>query len=172
VVAPVFFSRAVDEVVQSERNHVVGTNDEPHPVSGLFCAERPALMQLQFIPDLKEITKIIIITDEDDAISPGMLCREFMASHNCIPWEVPIILGQSVCRKYGLTGSGKVCCDVNGCCETTENNTLRDANAELFATCSGGQKESKYKDYSTPHNFLGVRTTLQDMFRIQSFMQE
>ncbi len=37
-------------------------------------------------------------------------------------------------------------------------------NVELFATCSGGQKESKHKDYSTPHNFLRVRTKLQDLF--------
>ncbi len=69
-----------------------------------------------------------------------------------------------VCRKCGLTVSGKVCSDVDKCSDTTKNNTLRGANAELFATCSGGQKESKHKDYSTPHGFLGVRTTLQDLF--------
>ena len=164
VEALVFFPRAVDGFVQSERYHVVGTNNEPHSVGGWICAEGAALMQLRFIPDLKEITKIVIVTDEVDAISPGMLCRKFMASHNCIPWEVPIVLGRSVCRKCGLTVSGKVCCDLDGCFDTTKNNTLRNANAELFATCSGGQKESKYKDYSTPHSFLGVRTTLQDLF--------
>jgi len=164
VVALVFFSRVVDRVVKSERYHVVGTNDEPHSVGGSICAERAALMQLRFIPDLKEITKIVIVTDEVDAISPGMLCREFMASHNCIPWEVPIVLGRSVCRECGLTVSGKVCSDVDGCFDTTKNNTLCDANAELFATCSGGHKESKHKDYSTPHDFLGVRTTLRDLF--------
>jgi hypothetical protein len=164
VVALVFFSRMVDGVVQSERYHVVGTNDEPHSVGGSICAERAALMQLRFIPDLKEITKIVIVTDEVDAISPGMLCREFMASHNCIPWEVPIVLGRSVCRKCGLTVGGKVCSDVDGCFDTTKNNTLCDANAELFSMCSEGHKENKHKDYSTPHDFLGVRTTLRDLF--------
>ena len=166
-----FFSWAVDGFVQSERYHVVGTNNEPHSVGGLICAERAALMQLRFIPDLREITKIIIVTDEVDAISPGMLCRKFMASHNCIPWEVPIVLGRLVCRKCGLTVSGKVCSDVDGCSDTTKNNTLRDANAELFAACSGGQKESKHKDYSTPHDFLGVRTTLQDLFPYPSLYE-
>ena len=170
VVALVFFSQAVDEFVQSKRYHLIGTNNEPHSVGGLICTERAALMQPRFIPDLREITKIIIITDKVDAISPGMLCRKFMASHNCIPWEVPIVLGRLVCRKCGLTVSGKVCSDVDGYSDTTKNNTLRDANAELFAMCSGGQKESKHKDYSTPHNFLGVRTTLRD--RIHRFTQE
>jgi hypothetical protein len=164
VVALVFFSRAVDGFVQSERYTVVGTNDKPHSVGGLICAEHAALMQLRFIPDLREITKIIIVTDEVDAISPGMLCRKFMASHNCIPLEVQIVLGRLVCRKCGLTVSGKVCSNVGGCSDTLKNNTLRDANAKLFPTCSGGQKESKHKDYSTPHNFLRVRTTLQDLF--------
>ena len=165
-----FFSRAVDGVVQSERYHIVRTKGEPHSIGGSICAERAALMQLQFIPDLKEIMKIVIVTDEVDAISPGMLCRKFMASHNCIPWEVPIVLGRSVCRKCGLTVSGKVCSNVDRCSDTTKNNTLCNANAELFATCSGGQKESKHKDYSTPHDFLGVRTTLRD--RIHRFTQE
>jgi hypothetical protein len=93
VVALVFFSRLVDGVVQSKRFHVLGTNDEPHSVRGLIYTKCTALMQLQFIPDLKEITKIVIITDEVHAISPGMLRRKLMASHNCIPWEVPIVLG-------------------------------------------------------------------------------
>ncbi len=80
-----FFSRAVDGFVQSERYHIVRTNDEPHSVGGLICAERAALMQLRLTPDLREITKIIIVTDEVNAISPGMLCCEFMTRHNCIP---------------------------------------------------------------------------------------
>jgi hypothetical protein len=164
VVALVFFSRVVDGIIQSERYHVVGTNDEPNSIGGSICAERAALMQLRFIPDLKEITKVVIVTDEVDAISPGVLCREFMASHNCIPWDVRIVLGRSVCSKCGLTVSGRACSDVNGCFDTTKNITLRDVNAQLFVTCSRGHEESKHKDYSTPHDFLGVRVTLRDLF--------
>jgi hypothetical protein len=164
VVAIVFFSRVGDGILQSERYYVVGTNDEPHSIGGSICAERAALMQLRFIPDIKEITKVVIVTDEVDAISPGMLCREFMASHSCISWDAPIILGRSVCRKCGFTVSGKICSDVDGCFSTTKSSTLRDANAELFATCTSGHEESKHKDYSTPHDFFGVRVTLRDLF--------
>ncbi|KAL3816962.1 hypothetical protein ACHAXA_011750 [Cyclostephanos tholiformis] len=164
VVAIVFFSRVADGILLNERYYVVGTNDEPHSIGGAICAERAAFMQLRFIPDISEITKVVIVTDEVDAISPGMLCREFMASQNCISWDAPIILGRSVCRKCGFTVSGKICSDVDGCFDTTKSITLRDANAELFATCTKGHEESKYKYYSTPHDFIGVRVTLRDLF--------
>jgi len=51
-------------------------------------------MQIRFIPDIETVTKLVIVTDEVDAISPGLLCREFMASHGKIPWDVPIVLGR------------------------------------------------------------------------------
>ena len=164
VVAVVFFSRVVDGKRRDERYHVVGTNDEPHSLAGSICAERAALMQLRFIPDLEEITKVVIVTDHVDAISPGMLCREFMASHNKIPWNVPIVLGRSVCRKCGFTVSGKVCSDFNGCFNEADNDVLRDANSNMFATCSKGHEESKNKQYDTPHDFVGTVTTLRDLF--------
>jgi len=164
VVAVVFFSRVVDGVRRDERYHVVGTNDEPHSIGGSICAERAALMQLRFIPDLEEITKVVIVTDHVDAISPGMLCREFMASHNRIPWDCPIVLGRSVCRKCGFTVSGKVCSDFNGCFDEEENDILRDVNSNIFATCSKGHEESKNPQYDTPHDFVGTVTTLKDLF--------
>ena len=46
VVEFVFFSWAVDGVVQSKCYHVVGTNDEPHSIGGSICAEGAALIQL------------------------------------------------------------------------------------------------------------------------------
>lgn len=161
VVAVVYFSRILDGIRRdNERHHVVGTNDEPHSIAGSICAERAALMQLRFIPDLDEITKIVIVTDSVDAISPGMLCREFMASHDRIPWGVPIVLGRSVCRKCGFTVSGKECGDANGCFDSLENDcTMRDVNSNLFAHCS-----TEENDCSSPHDFLGCKVTLRDLF--------
>jgi cytidine deaminase len=75
--------------------YVVGTNDEPGAfIGGSICAERAALVQLRFLPNVK-VSKIVIVTDHEDPISPGMLCREFMAGHSAVPWDVPIVLAGS-----------------------------------------------------------------------------
>jgi cytidine deaminase len=152
VVAVVFFSRSQRE----ERFHVVGTNDEPHSVSGSICAERAALMQLRFVLDLEEITKIIITTDDVDPISPGMLCREFMSSFKHMSDSTPIILGRSVCRKCGLNLSGKACGD-NG--EFVPEN-LKAVHEKIFEEC-GTKKGSKYP---SPHDFVGSNTSLRELF--------
>ncbi|KAL7496859.1 hypothetical protein ACHAWT_005649 [Skeletonema menzelii] len=162
VVAVVFFSLVVNGVRRSERYHVVGTNDEPHSIAGSICAERAALMQLRFMPNLESITKIVIVTDDADAVSPGMLCREFMASHDCIPWDVPIILGRSVCKKCGFSITGNVCGDSMSCFSDTED--FQETQSNIFATCSVGHEESKYQQYTTPHDFLGTATTLRELF--------
>jgi cytidine deaminase len=74
------------------RQYVVGTNDEPGGfIGGSICAERAALVQLRFLPNAK-VTKIVIVTDHEKPISPGMLCREFMAGHSSVPWDVPMLL--------------------------------------------------------------------------------
>ena len=96
VVAVVFFAQVVDRIRRIEQYHAVCTNGELHSIAGLICAERAALMQLKFTPDLECITKIIIVTDAANAISRGMLCWELKASHSRIPWEVHIVLGRSV----------------------------------------------------------------------------
>ena len=167
VVALVFFSRILDGIIQSERNYVVGTNDEPHSISGSICAERAALMQLRFVPDLHEITKVVIVTDEVETISPGMLCREFMASHNRIPWVVPIILGRSVCKITGYDISGKACGDdIDRCFDRTKNDTLRNVDEEIWADVGNN------KDYFTPRDFFGVQVTLKDLFPHPSLFQD
>lgn len=85
------------------RHHVVGTNDEPCNISGSICAERAALIQLRFIPNIKEITKIVISTDAPYPLYPGMLCREFMSSHDNInPKTMPIVMVGSVCKVCNL----------------------------------------------------------------------
>ena len=49
-------------------------------MGGATCAERAAMVQLRFAPPHK-LTKLVIATDSLDAISPGILCREFLAGH-------------------------------------------------------------------------------------------
>eukprot|EP00562_Extubocellulus_spinifer_P023064 CAMPEP_0178628630 /NCGR_PEP_ID=MMETSP0698-20121128/9524_1 /TAXON_ID=265572 /ORGANISM="Extubocellulus spinifer, Strain CCMP396" /LENGTH=187 /DNA_ID=CAMNT_0020267893 /DNA_START=149 /DNA_END=709 /DNA_ORIENTATION=+ len=68
----------------NKRRYVVGTNDEPCTISGSICAERAALLQLRFLPNVTQITKVVIVTDSPQPISPGMLCREYMSSHDKI----------------------------------------------------------------------------------------
>lgn len=87
------------------RQYVVGTNDEPGGfIGGSLCAERAALVQLRFLPHV-QVSKIVIVTDHEMMpISPGMLCREFMAGHAAVPWDVPIVLAGS-----GRCGDGWTC---------------------------------------------------------------
>ena len=76
---------------------VVGTNDEPCHIGGSICAERAAMVQFRLIP-YRQITHIVIVSDAPSEITPGCLCREFMASNPKIPWDVPIILSGSQCK--------------------------------------------------------------------------
>ena len=153
VVAVVFFSRSQRE----ERFHVVGSNDETNSISGAICAERAALMQLRFVLDLEKVTKVIIVTDDVDHISPGMLCREFMASFKQMSYSTPIILGQAVCKKCGLNLSGKTHGSAN--CYFDPDN-LASVNGKIFDEC-GTKKGAKYP---SPHDFVGSITSLQDLF--------
>lgn len=74
-----------------KRSFVVGTNDEPGYMGGAICAERAAMVQLRFLRTFT-ITRIVISTDSVDPISPGMLCREFLAGHGKnVSWDVPVL---------------------------------------------------------------------------------
>ena len=157
VVAVVFFSRSQGAVRRQERFHVVGSNDEPNTVSGSICAERAALMQLRFVLDLEEVTKVIIVTDDVDPISPGMLCREFMASFNKMSDSTPILLGRAVCRKCGLNLSGKTCGGATG---VFDPDKLKHVNDKMFEEC-GTEAGSKYP---SPHDFVGSVTSIRELF--------
>lgn len=115
VVAIVFYKESSDATISAElpspvadnrigvRQYVVGTNDEPGGfIGGSICAERAALVQLRFLPTAK-VTKIVIVTDHEKPISPGMLCREFMAGHAAVPWDVLIVLAGCQQRNGGYT---------------------------------------------------------------------
>ena len=83
-----------------DRNFIVGTNDEPGYMGGAICAERAAMVQLRFVPAFR-ITKLVIATDcETVPISPGMLCREFLAGHGeSVPWDLKVISTSSQCTR-------------------------------------------------------------------------
>ena len=83
-----------------ERTFIVGTNDEPGYMGGAICAERAAMVQLRFVPAFK-LTKVVIATDcETLPISPGMLCREFLAGHgDSVPWDLKVISTGSQCLR-------------------------------------------------------------------------
>eukprot|EP00980_Cylindrotheca_fusiformis_P002105 scaffold473_cov132-Cylindrotheca_fusiformis.AAC.10 len=81
-----------------ERTYIVGTNDEPGFMGGAICAERAAMVQLRFVPSFR-ITKLVICTDSTEPISPGMLCREFLAGHDSVPWDVRVLCTGCICTK-------------------------------------------------------------------------
>lgn len=100
-VLALLFYRTINQIsssISTAQEYVVGTNDEPCYIGGSICAERAAMVQLRFIPNLDEITKIVIVTDAPNEIAPGALCREYMASSKKIPWDTPIILSGTKCR--------------------------------------------------------------------------
>lgn len=91
----------VAQTTPDGRTFIVGANDEPGYLGGAICAERAAMVQLRFLPNFR-ITKVVIATDSIDAISPGMLCREFLAGHTSVPWDVPVFSSGCACSKCGL----------------------------------------------------------------------
>ena len=128
------------------RHSVVGTNDEPCTISGSLCAERAALLQLRFVPNLARITRVVIVTDSAQPISPGMLCREFMSSHPAIdPATLEIVLGSAVCSRCGLDLSGP----------GVGSSSLGDLEGQC---CSVPATED------TRHDFRRTRTTLADLY--------
>mmetsp|Transcript_369 Transcript_369/g.864 ORF Transcript_369/g.864 Transcript_369/m.864 type:complete len:440 (-) Transcript_369:1717-3036(-) len=125
----------------NKRRYVVGTNDEPCTISGSICAERAALLQLRFLPNVTQITKVVIVTDSPQPISPGMLCREYMSSHDKIDIDtMDIVLGSSVCGNCGL--------DVS----------IKDADAKLEGSCCAGTSEHQH------HDFHRINTTLAELY--------
>ena len=71
---------------------VEGYNAEQSYIGGAICAERAALTQLRKYEE-PEIHEVVITTDSREAISPGILCREYLTT-SAQP-ETVIILGNS-----------------------------------------------------------------------------
>jgi len=100
VLALLFYKTTNSNITSASalQQYVVGTNDEPCYIGGSICAERAAMVQLRFIPDLDHITKIVIVTDAPFEIAPGSLCREYLASSTKVPWNTPVVLSGTKCR--------------------------------------------------------------------------
>lgn len=75
-----------------ERHIVEGLNAEQAYIGGAICAERSAMTQLRKYTS-PIVEKVVITTDSEEPISPGILCREYMMSV-CSP-DMPIILGNA-----------------------------------------------------------------------------
>jgi hypothetical protein len=88
------------QTTKDGRSFIVGANDEAGYMGGAICAERAALVQLRFLPNFR-ITKVVISTDSVDPITPGLLCREFLAGKPTVPWDVPVITTGCSCIKCG-----------------------------------------------------------------------
>lgn len=143
-------------IKQDGRRFVVGTNEEPCHMGGSICAERAALVQLRFIPNLDRVTKIVIATDAETEVMPGMLCREFMAS--LIPWDTPIILAGSVCHCCGLNiSASKVWGQENGSFA---------AQSECAGICFASFRSKKKTDLgvSGMHDFLQMKTNVKELY--------
>ena len=136
------------------RMYVVGTNDECGGyIGGAICAERAGLVQLRFAPPHR-ITKIVICTDSIDPISPGMLCREFLAGHGggsnqqqqILPWDLPILSTGCLCH----------------CCSKQ--------NEDLFSKSSDGTVsfqctcKSNNDGNNLNHGLSILQTTLQELY--------
>ena len=73
----------------SSFEYIVGTNSEPCSLTGSICAERSALCQLRILAHIPPnrgskrvvVSDVYIVTDAPQAITPGVLCREYMTSY-------------------------------------------------------------------------------------------
>ena len=129
----------VPRTTNDNRTYIVGTNDEPGYMGGAICAERAAMVQLRFLPNFR-ITKLVIATDSLEPISPGMLCREFLAGHDSVPWDLPVISTGCICRSCGLRD------DV------------------LFSSSTGGDCSQNQQQHSIPI----LQTTLRELYPFPS----
>lgn len=57
---------------------ITGCNNETCNIGGSLCAERSAMSKLRLRP-WKALTSVHIVTDSPDPVTPGMLCREYLA---------------------------------------------------------------------------------------------
>lgn len=75
---------------QGAMKFLQGANSEEGYIGGAICAERSALVKLRFLDGAK-VLKVVIVTDSELAVSPGLLCRQYLMS-TCEPSTV-VVLG-------------------------------------------------------------------------------
>lgn len=127
--------------------YVVGANSEACHITNSICAERSAISQFTFLP-IKRIDHIVIATDSDEPITPGVLCREYMASNDLISMDnTPIILSSSKCQHCNAK--------IDDILVRRYNNS-GDSEFEIQNECCEGRKV---------HNFMrGPPVTIRDLY--------
>ncbi|CAN0529265.1 unnamed protein product [Ectocarpus sp. 12 AP-2014] len=70
-----------------------GTNAEASTIGSSICAERAAMCKLREESNCKRVTKVVVVTDHEHPLAPGVLCREFLSTHLCP--TTPVIMSGS-----------------------------------------------------------------------------
>ena len=137
------------------RTFIVGTNDEPGYMGGAICAERAAMVQLRFVPAFR-LTKVVIATDcETVPISPGMLCREFLAGHGeSVPWDLTVISTGSQCMRCKKKDA-----DVFGTLPKTMGRKEEGLSDDKPSSCIDGHDD---------HSIVTLRTTIAELYPFPS----
>jgi cytidine deaminase len=133
----------VPQQTSDGRTYIVGTNDEPGFMGGAICAERAAMVQLRFVPSF-QITKLVIATDSLEPISPGLLCREFLAGHDSVPWDVPVISAGCICRN----------------CQWRDQDLFLQTKSQSQSPCQGDDVNTTTEHHSIPT----LQTTIRQLY--------
>lgn len=83
--------------LDGQPQHVIGANCECANIGGALCAERSAICQLQ-LRRVQRVTTVYIVSDADQCLTPGTLCREFLSSSAYFTPQTPFIMRASKCR--------------------------------------------------------------------------
>jgi cytidine deaminase len=76
----------------SELHHVVGHNDEACNLNNSCCAERAAFLQLAGrLADIS-VCSVYLVSDAEEPITPGALCREYMLSSRSTTPKTRVVL--------------------------------------------------------------------------------
>lgn len=74
------YALLIIKTISSETAIIIhGTNSEADYIGSSICAERSAIVKLRYF-DNPKVLKVVVVTDLMMAVSPGMLCREYLMS--------------------------------------------------------------------------------------------
>ena len=94
----VFAILIVEDVIKLKYQLIEGANSEQGYIGGAICAERAALVKIRFLEESHaKIRKVIVVTDNTEPISPGLLCREYLMSYCEI--STPVVMGSCSSEK-------------------------------------------------------------------------
>lgn len=88
---------AYEDLQGNTDKFVVGANVECANIGGALCAERSCIGQLQLLP-VRRVRKVYIVSDADECLTPGTLCREFLSSSPFFTRDTPFIMRARRCR--------------------------------------------------------------------------